>query len=593
MSENARKLAEIRTTPVARRIATADIRMVGKVDYDETRLVHVTARVAGRLDRLYVDYTGIQVGKGDHMVYMYSPELLAAQQELLEALRAATRLQRSDQPHMRETAQQTVQAARDKLRLLGLTSRQIEEIESRGKPSDHMTIYAPNGGIVVQKNVTEGMYVDVGARIYTIADLSRLWVLLDAYEMDMSWIRYGQPVEFETEAYPGEIFRGRITFIDPVLNAKTRTVKVRVNVDNREHKLKPEMFVRAVVHAHVTGGGRVMDPELSGKWICPMHPEVVEDKPGTCRECGMQLVTSESLGYATIDESKLDIVVPASAVLVTGKRAVVYVEVPDADQPTYEGREIVLGPRAGDSYQVKSGLTEGERVVVNGAFKIDSALQIQARPSMMSPEGGVPQTGHAGHASGASMGAERSGTQATPTPPSARTGAPASASSRGAVPSEFVASLDAVFGSYFALQESLARDDLGGSIAAFGQLRASTRKARMELLDESNHSKWMRLVGDLDAAARTGSGSKDLEAARHAFASASKAILDVEERFGHAGDATHYAIHCPMAFDNQGADWLQTSDSVSNPYFGAKMLRCGELEKRFSPEASTEHRDSH
>lgn len=586
MSETARKLAEIETAALERRVATANIRMVGKVNYDETRLVHVTAWVAGRLDRLYVDYTGIQVRKGDHMVYMYSPELLAAQQELLEAVRAAERLQRSDQPHMKQTAQQTVKAARDKLRLWGLTTQQIQELETRGEPTDHVTVFAPTGGIVIQKHVTEGMYVDVGTRIYTIADLSRVWVLLDAYESDMSWIRYGQEVEFETAAYPGEIFRGRISFIDPVLDSKTRTVKVRVNVDNRDNRLKPEMFVRAVVHSHVAGGGRVMDPQLSKKWICPMHPEVVEDRGGSCRECGMELVTAESLGYVAVDGSEPDLMVPASAVLVTGKRAVVYVEVPDTEQPTYDGREIVIGPRAGDYYQVKSGLQEGERVVVHGAFKIDSALQIQARPSMMSPEGGPAPTGHEGHA----PAGEPSGEKATSQPPTSASSKErghaaydAADASRPLLPADFVQSLRPVFSSYFSLQQDLARDDLGDATAAFGALQSSTGAVRAQALSEPQRADWMRLTRDLEEAAKQGGEAANLERARRAFSSVSTALLEVEEQFGHPGEATHYRVHCPMAFDHQGADWLQTNATVSNPYFGAKMARCGVVKDEISP----------
>lgn len=564
MTPAARKLAEVQTVAVERRVAQADVRMVGKVDYDETRMVHLSAWVAGRLDRLYVDYTGIQVRKGDHMVYMYSPELLASQTELLEALRATERLKRSDQPQMQETARQTVQAARDKLRLWGLTNEQIEEIETRGAPSDHMTIFAPKGGIVVEKHATEGMYVDVGTRIYTIADLSRVWVLLDAYESDMSWIRYGQEVEFETEAYPGEMFRGRITFIDPVLNAQTRTVKVRVNVENSDHRLKPEMFVRAVVHAHVASGGRVMDPQLSGKWICPMHPEVVESGPGQCRECGMQLVTAESLGYANIDESQPDLMVPVSAVLITGKRAVVYVEVPETEQPTYEGREVVLGPRAGDSYQVKSGLQAGEHVVVNGAFKIDSALQIQARPSMMNPDGGG-SAGHTGHgAHGRSSAA------------------------RAFAPRAFTENLAPVFASYFELQQALAGDDFAAAIAAFGRLRASVGSVDAATLTGSSRAEWTQLAGEVDEAAKRGASSADIARARHGFADVSTVVLAMEEHFGHPGTETHYRVHCPMAFDNQGADWLQTSNTVSNPYFGAAMARCGDVKEQFAPGEAAE-----
>jgi len=380
VSPEAKALMQIRTTRVERRFVEAEIRMVGKVDYDETKLAYITAWVPGRLDRLYVDYTGVEVNKGDHMVLIYSPELLSAQEELLQAIRAVHELRDSALDIMKETAQATVEAAREKLRLLGLTKQQIKEIEQRGKPSDHITIYAPIGGVVVHKNAQEGMYVQPGTRLYTIADLSSVWVRLDAYESDLMWLRYGQKVTITTEAYPGEVFVGRVAFIDPVLDETTRTVKVRVNVPNPDRKLKPGMFVHGVVRAQVAMGGRVIEPDLLGKWICPMHPDVIKDGPGVCDICGMALVQTEALGYVAAREKDAlkPPVIPVSAALVTGKRAIVYVEVPDAAEPTYEGREVVLGPRAGDYYIVKAGLTEGDIVVTRGNFKIDSALQIQA-----------------------------------------------------------------------------------------------------------------------------------------------------------------------------------------------------------------------
>jgi Cu(I)/Ag(I) efflux system membrane fusion protein len=179
------------------------------------------------------------------------------------------------------------------------------------------------------------------------------------------------------------------------MDEKTRTVKVRVIAENADGSLKPGMFVRATVRPKVAAGGRVMDPRLSGKWISPMHPEVVKDGPGKCDVCGMDLVRAEELGYTVAKDQEAPLVIPASAPLITGKRAVVYVKVPGTERPTFEGREISLGPRAGDHYTVRSGLKEGELVVVKGNFKIDSALQIEAKPSMMSPaasEARKPQT---------------------------------------------------------------------------------------------------------------------------------------------------------------------------------------------------------
>jgi Cu(I)/Ag(I) efflux system membrane fusion protein len=157
-------------------------------------------------------------------------------------------------------------------------------------------------------------------------------------------------------------------------------------VDNPDSKLKPEMFIRAIVRSSVAESGKIMAPEMAGKWICPMHPAVVKTQPGTCDICGMDLVTTESLGYIVDAPKEAPLVIPASVPLITGKRAVVYVQIPDAEKPTFEGREIVLGPRAGDFYIVKSGLMEGDIVVTKGNFKIDSALQIQAKPSMMNPQ---------------------------------------------------------------------------------------------------------------------------------------------------------------------------------------------------------------
>jgi len=395
LSETARKLASIQVAPAQRKFVPVETRLVGKIAVDETRLRSISAWVPGRIDRLYVDYTGVPVSEGDHMAYLYSPELLTAQEELIQALRADEKLGDSGVTAVRETARQTVEAAREKLRLWGLKPEQIAEIERKRRPSDHLTMYAPAGGVVVDKHLSEGAYVQTGTRIYTIADLSQVWLQLDAYESDLGWIRYGQEVEFETEAYPGERFTGRISFISPVLDEKTRTVKVRVNVPNADGRLRPGMFARAAVRARAAASGRVMDPELAGKWISPMHPEIVKDGPGPCDICGMPLVKAESLGYvrAAPAEQEAPLVVPASAVLVTGKRAVVYVAVP-GKEGVFEGREIVLGPRAGDYYLVKEGLREGESVVVNGSFKIDSALQILAKPSMMSPEGGGPVPGH-------------------------------------------------------------------------------------------------------------------------------------------------------------------------------------------------------
>ncbi len=386
ISPEIKKLMNVQVSPVRNQYVTAEVRMVGKIEYDETRLAYITAWVPGRLVRMFVDFTGVEVNEGDHMVQIYSESLYTAQEELL----AVTKRDRPQSSSRFIEPLDLAESAREKLRLLGLTVEQIQTIEQRGTSSETVTIYSPVGGVVVDKLKQEGDRVQTGDRIYSIADLTRLWVQMDAYESDLAWLRYGQDVEFTTEAYPGEVFKGRIAFIDPVLNDDTRTVKVRVNVPNDDGRLKPEMFVRATVKSHIAAGGRVLDASLAGKWISPMHPEIVKDRPGDCDICGMPLVRAESLGYVTAEPSDAakPLVVPATAVLLTGTRAIVYVQIPDADRPTYEGREIVIGPRAGDFYLVKEGLKEGDLVVTNGNFKLDSDLQISAKPSMMTPQGG-------------------------------------------------------------------------------------------------------------------------------------------------------------------------------------------------------------
>ncbi len=558
LSEAARKLAEIEVAPAERRFVSAEIRMVGKVDFDETRLKYITAWVPGRLDRLYVDYTGVPVAEGDHLVYMYSPELLVAQVELLRAIETAGDLREAADAGVRRSAEGLIENARKKLRLWGLSGEQVKDIETRGTPSDHMTIYSPIGGIVVDKNATEGMYVDTGTRIYTIADLSRLWVKLDAYESDLAWLRYGQTVEFETEAYPGEKFRGTVAFIDPVLSSKTRTVKVRVNVDNPDGRLKPQMFVRAVARAKLAESGLVVNAALAGKWISPMHPEVVKDGPGACDVCGMPLVRAETLGFVSKDdvEAEPPLVIPATAPLVTGKRALVYVEVPNKPG-TYEGREVTLGSRAGDDYLVRGGLAEGEHVVVNGNFKIDSAVQIRAQSSMMNPgaAASAPADVHGGE-SGTAKAAAR----------------------RFEVPSAFGTQLDAVFVAYFRIQKALSHDTLKDVKGAVGSLGRGLDGVDVSLLKGAAHEAWMK---EADAIRKTAAGvaaAGDIEKARQSFALLSEALIGTGRRFG-MGRNVAYRFRCSMAFDNRGADWLQDHEKTENPYFGSSMFRCGSMKE--------------
>ncbi len=390
LSPYAAALARVQTALVERRSVTLDLRLVGKLAYDETRVRTISAWLPGRIDRLYVDYVGVRVKVGDHLGELYGPDLLASQQDLIESARAVRRSKQGS-PSLAASARATLEASRERFRLWGFSTEQIRDLEQRGQPSDHLTLYSPVSGVVIERAVDEGSYVQEGDTILRIADLNELWLVMAAYESQLSWLLVGQSVEFEVPALPGERFEGRIAFVSPVVDPMTRTTQVRLNVDNAEGRLKPEMFVKARVRVHVRDDGKVVEPSLVGKWIAPMHPEIVREEAGTCPICGMELVKAKTLGYETPGRPPL--VIPTTAALITGTRAIVYVATLEADDSTsYEAREIHLGPRAGDTYVVLHGLEEGESVVKHGAFKIDASIQIQAKPSMMNPEGSEATT---------------------------------------------------------------------------------------------------------------------------------------------------------------------------------------------------------
>ena len=568
MSETAKQLAKIETTPVRRAFAAREVRMVGKVSYDETSLAYITAWVPGRLDRLYADYTGVTVNKGGPMASIYSPELVAAQEELLQAKTAVESLGNSPSKVLKSTALATVDAAREKLGLFGLSESQVADIETSGKASDHLVLNAPIGGVVIHKDAQEGMYVQTGTRIYTIADLSKLWVMFEAYESDLPWLRYGQKVTFSSASFPGETFVATVSFLDPLVDPRTRTVNVRAIVRNDSRKLKPDMFVRGIVTARVDARGDVIDPDLAGKWISPMHPEIVKAGPGECDICGMPLVRAESLGYAsrTITDADAPLLIPASAPLITGKRAVVYVEVPNEDGPLFEGRMVELGPRAGDFYVVKSGVAEGEKVVTNGAFRIDSELQIRAKPSMMSPTGGSPPAGHQHGAQAASMGSS----------PATSTAMVLTDQKEG---DRAAQTLTPMYNAYFAVQMALANDDHSTAVGAANELAKAIAGADMASFGLEGHGTFMKLVPSLTTAAEAVARSADIAEAREGFFDLSNAIISLHDTFGHAERGDFYLTFCPMARGNTGAYWLQTENIVWNSFYGEAMLRCGEIKK--------------
>lgn len=581
LSGRAKTLAQVQTTEVRMRDLTNEIQMVGKVAPDETRITYISSYIPGRIDRLFVDYTGIMVREGDHLAELYSPELLVAQREYLLARQAVTQSEASNTSNaLAQSAARTVlEAARRKLELWGIPKDEIERLNTESAASDHMRIDAPTSGWVLERQGYQGMYVDTGTRLFTVVDLTRVWVLLDAYESDVQYLRYGQPVEFESESFAGDRLTGKIAYIDPVLNEATRTVKIRVNVPNPSLKLRPGMFVSAHVHAKLGKDGKVMTSELAGRYICPMHPEVIRDEPGKCSECGMDLVTTESLGYASksTPPGKAH-AIPASSVLLTGRRAVVYVETspPSSDGgATYEGRVVELGPRAGDWYAVLSGVRAGERVATRGAIQIDSAMQIQARPSMMQPPAASDQAtlpeAHTTDVSSHPVASRDSDSQVK-----SRHAADAESGPKAGAP--YHAHVRPMIDAYLRLTKSLAADDAEAAVKAVAGIHQAAQHALMMAsqigLNESDAATFKESIGKIAAASKLGD-TPAIEQIRKQLPKINEPFEQYLQTFGHNLASPIRRAYCPMAFDNAGGYWFQAGDTIENAYFGSKMLRCG------------------
>ena len=384
LAEASVKAAGIQTAAVEEKFVTADIRLFGKIEYDPVEQYQVTAFAPGVVDNIYVKRAGQGVRRGDPLFDLHSSELYFMEQELFALfdklpykldLRPAkgqgrkrvgrwTRLLLPGKPGQedlmsaeeKQAFMKELDGIKRKLRLLGLTDEDVDEAIVRGRPTGISTVTTPMTGIVLEQNAFRGAYVNTGDVVFTIANPRVLWARLDAYASDFPWIRLGQKAEFETDAYPGLTFHGKLIFIDPEFSPDSRVFKVGVLYRDEKGLLKPNMLVRARISARMTSGGR-----------------------GTA-----ELVTQGMMGTAqTRRTNQAPLVIPESAPLVTGKRAVVYVAIP-GNPGTYEGREVKLGPRADGYYVVLEGLEKGEQVVVNGNFKIDSAVQILARNSMMS-----------------------------------------------------------------------------------------------------------------------------------------------------------------------------------------------------------------
>jgi len=306
LSERARRLAQVKTDTVSFRSLTKDIYTVGVIEYDERLKSIVSAWIPGRIDKLFVDFTGTQVVKGESMVWLYSPELVSTQEEYLLALETLDKVSESALEEVISGAQSLVDASKRRLLWWGVTEKQIEYLTKNKKTKQHAVIYAPLSGIVIEKKALEGQYVMQGEMIYTVADLSNVWMKANVYEYEMAWVRIGQEVEVTTPTYPGEAFIGRLSFIEPFLDDKTRSVKIRCDIPNHQMKLKPSMYVNARIRIPVEELGKEDGVYVSGlDYACPNHPEIKSSRPGICPEDNIPFEKTPPAQTGLVSERKL------------------------------------------------------------------------------------------------------------------------------------------------------------------------------------------------------------------------------------------------------------------------------------------------
>lgn len=485
MTEESVKLADIQTSIIGEESGTSGkiIHLTGKVKSDERMASSQVAHLPGRIEKLYVTFTGEQVMEGQILADIYSPELITAQRELLEAQK------------IMDINPDLIEAVRNKLRYWKITESAIRSIEQSGEIQETFPLYAQESGVVSKRRVAVGDHVKQGESLFDLINLSKVWVLFEAYEEDLSKIRLGDRIEFTASTIPNKTFRTSITFIDPMVNPETRTTSLRTEISNVKGLLKPETLVY-----------------------------------GTLNQ---------------IQKTKGQLTVPKTAVLWTGKKSVVYVKLENTDVPSYQFRQVEIGDEQGDRYLIIEGLEAGEEVVTYGNFAIDAAAQLNNQASMMNQhvqlrkEEGV-----------------------------------ANPNFQKETPDAFKKQLNEIANHYIEIKDAFVRSDSKGSQGFIHDFLESLKKMDGKVLESEANLFWMESYNAMYAHSKKIAETDDLEKQRVQFGFVSDALIQAIEAFGTKGE-TLYVQHCPMAFDNEGGDWLAKEEGIQNPYFGDKMMKCG------------------
>lgn len=487
MSDHALALANVQTTFVGiyhDTIQNNELELSGQIEENESSLYTQTAHIGGRLENFSVTYEGEYVKKGQLIGAIYSPEIVTAQQELLIASES-----KKIQPEI-------YHAVKQKLRLWKLSSTEINEIERIKKIKTKFPLYADASGIVKQKMATIGTHIQAGAPLYTLTNLSKVWVILEAYEKDIQYLKVGQTVSIKTSAYPDELFKGTISFIEPILNTQTRTIPIRVEIVNKSMKLKPGMLATATITIKIKHQSNQME-----------HPILM---------------------------------IPKSAVIWTGKRSVVYLK-PNPEEPIFEMREVELGNRIGQNFQVIQGVNEGDEIVTYGVFTIDSAAQLLGKNSVMNS--------------------------------STKTKIVEKIKSN----QMFRKQLNIFYNNYIEFKNLLVKEQVKDAQNKAKEALDNLEKIDHKKLDKISKDYWLNIKNKLIIILNNISNSSDIIKQRNYLINFSTNLLNAIETFGVEDNV--YELYCPMVNNNEGAIWLSNEKKVLNPYFGSKMMKCGEVKR--------------
>jgi Cu(I)/Ag(I) efflux system membrane fusion protein len=481
MTENAMALANIQTIIVGNAETSDDDGMIflsGKIAANEENNTVQSSYFKGRIEQLNVNYEGQQVNRGQLLATIYAPDLVAAQQELITAASL-----KASQPAL-------YKAVRNKLKNWKLSDTQINAIEESGSVRENFPIYATVSGTVSEVMAAQGDYVNQGQPIVKLSNLNSVWAEFDAYENQIAQFNIGQKINITTNAYPNKEFEGTISFIDPILNNATRTVTVRATLLNRDNLFKPGMFVTG----KVKGATQTIENTLT---------------------------------------------VPASAVLWTGERSLVYVKT-NPNEPVFEMREVTLGNRSGETYQVSSGLNNGDEIVTNGTFTVDAAAQLQGKKSMMNQQMMQDESAMIGDM-------EMSFSDA------------------------FSSDFDKALPSYLKMKDALVASD-ASQVSAFAKATSEKLKAiSTDDLGTMEKQHLTKSIEMLDAIAN----NDILENQRAHFVILNENIVPIAMSIENS--TNYYIQKCPMANNNKGAVWLSMEEEIRNPYYGDAMLTCGSV----------------